>query len=101
MSYLSGLSREFEFPEDLKKKVNIGILGSFRRPHLEMLKRHLCDDEGWYCVRTATMQETSVRCGKVSALRPEKNGIGMILRGRLIQSCTQHSFAMDACWTLA
>ncbi len=46
MSYLSGLSREFEFPEDLKKKVNIGILGSFRRPHLEMLKRHLCDDEG-------------------------------------------------------
>ena len=46
MGYLSGLSREFEFPEDLKKKINIGILGSFRRPHLEMLKRHLCDDEG-------------------------------------------------------
>ncbi len=37
----------------------------------------------------------------ISALKPGKNGIGMILRGRLIQSCTQHSFAMDACWTLA
>jgi hypothetical protein len=57
MSFLSGLSEELGSPEDVKKRVNIGIIGSFRRPHLEMLKEHLCDKEGFSARVSYDLQE--------------------------------------------
>jgi len=57
MSFLSGLNDVLKPPEDIKIRINIGILGSFRRPHLEMLKRHLCEDEGLNAKLSCDLQE--------------------------------------------
>jgi len=57
VSFLSGLSDEFGSPEDVKKRITIGIIGSFRRPHLEMLKKHLCEKEGFDARLSYDLQE--------------------------------------------
>jgi hypothetical protein len=59
MSFLSGLNETFKSLEDVKTRINIGILGSFRRPHVEMLKKHLCDEEGFTARLSYDLQEAN------------------------------------------
>lgn len=71
MSYLSGLNELLKSPEDVKTRINIGILGSFRRPHLELLKRHLCNDEGLNATLSYDLQEQNPQLPDEG--RPEYN----------------------------
>jgi len=45
MDLLSGLNRNLDYSARLKDELTIGLFGSFRRSHLEALKRHLCERE--------------------------------------------------------
>lgn len=47
MDLLSGLNRNLDYSERLKDELTIGLFGSFRRSHLEALKRHLREREGF------------------------------------------------------
>ncbi|MCK9306307.1 MAG: hypothetical protein M0P17_02140 [Methanoculleus sp.] len=47
MDFLSGLNRNLDYPERLKSELPIGLFGSFGRTHLEALKRHLREREGF------------------------------------------------------
>ncbi|MCK9319234.1 hypothetical protein [Methanoculleus sp.] len=47
MDLLSELNRNLDYSERLKDELTIGLFGSFRRSHLEALKRHLREHEGF------------------------------------------------------
>jgi len=47
MDFLSGLNRSLDYPDRLKDELAIGLFGSFRRSHLEELKQHLREREGF------------------------------------------------------
>jgi len=47
MDFLSVLNRDLGYSERLKDELTIGLFGSFRRSHLEALKQHLREDEGF------------------------------------------------------
>lgn len=47
MDLLSGLTRSLDYSERLKDELTIGLFGSFRRSHLEALKQHLREREGF------------------------------------------------------
>ena len=47
MDLLTGLNRNLDYVERLKDGLTIGLFGSFKRSHLEALRRHLREREGF------------------------------------------------------
>jgi len=45
MDFLSELNKHYLCSEEDKRSLKIGLLGSFKRPHLYRVKEHLCESE--------------------------------------------------------
>ncbi|HOI14540.1 MAG TPA: hypothetical protein PLG75_11805 [Methanoculleus sp.] len=47
MDLLAGLNRDLDYAERLKDGLTVGLFGSFKRSHLEALRHHLREREGF------------------------------------------------------